>query len=479
MSLQSTTISTIIFDIGDVLCTYTLQPISGESPFNKKLLKNIISSTVWEDYEKGLLSEEECYQRAADVFHTRAEDIRAWLNKARESLVFTPQMISILKGLKLQKQFRLVAMSNISHRDFQFLSSKFDFSIFDHVYTSHMVNQRKPSLSFYQYVLEDIAELPENVLFIDDSQENVASARSLGIHGIVFKDPLSLQAVLLDGFGNVVTKAGNYLKNNAGQLYTITSTGVTFMENFSQLFIYELTGNREIVMLVEKQNTWNFFHGQGILTDLDYPNDLDTTSLALTVMDKPEEVVQSVIDEILKYCTPEGIVMTYFDYTRSQHHDPIVCVNVLTLLHCHGQGHCLPQTLDWVYDVLVTRAYLNGTRYYACGEIFLYFLMRFLKKGATPEIKSKFIPVFTECIQEHLGMNGNALKYAIRILVSNYIGIYDYHSYLQLLNLQQEDGSWGTGWLYKYGKKDIMIGNCGLTTALAMKAITVMHGLQN
>jgi len=43
-----------------------------------------------------------------------------------------------------------------------------------------------------------------------------------------------------------------------------------------------------------------------------------------------------------------------------------------------------------------------------------------------------------------------------------------------LLPLQCEDGGWEIGYIYKYGSSGIRIGNRGLTTALAVKAVEVM-----
>ncbi|THU83813.1 HAD-like protein [Dendrothele bispora CBS 962.96] len=455
MSLSPDHYNTLVFDIGDVLCFYALQKSPHPGKIPAKILKRVISSTMWEDYEKGLIDEKTCYERVSSAFQIDTEDLRTALDEARETLVFRPEMISLLRELKLQGNFQLYAMSNISLPDFHFLATKFDFSIFDRVYTSYAMHERKPDLAFYRRVLAEISGDPEKMIFIDDKPENVLTAKSFGMHAIVFKDPESLWRQLLNLLGNPVHRAKGYLEKNAGQLNTITSTGVTFMENFSQLLIYELTGNRKLVKLVENQRIWNFFQGKGILTDINYPDDLDTTLLALTVMGTPEDVVKSVMKEMVKYQNADGIILTYFDNTRP-HFDPVVCVNVLNLFYLNGQGHQLSQTLDWVYHVLRTHAYVNGTRYYASAEIKVY---------------DMFVPLLKERIQELIGSKGDSSAYAICILVCHYLGIYDHRDFSELLHLQCEDGSWETGWLYKYGKTTTLIGNCGLTTALAMKAV--------
>ena len=40
-----------------------------------------------------------------------------------------------------------------------------------------------------------------------------------------------------------------------------------------------------------------------------------------------------------------------------------------------------------------------------------------------------------------------------------------------LLDLQCDDGGWEGGWLYRHGSTGVKLGNRGVTTALAIKAI--------
>ena len=49
--------------------------------------------------------------------------------------------------------------------------------------------------------------------------------------------------------------------------------------------------------------------GKPLLTTERFPNDLDTTSLALMVTDCDDKVVNSVLDEMLGYVNEDGIIM--------------------------------------------------------------------------------------------------------------------------------------------------------------------------
>lgn len=121
--------------------------------------------------------------------------------------------------------------------------------------------------------------------------------------------------------------------------------------------------------------------------------------------------------------------------------------------------------------MLLNRAYLDGTRYYATAECFLYFVGRLLQRSGDADLHVLLKPLLKERIRERIGVQGDALALAMRILVCDYVGIRDEVDLRTLLPLQCEDGGWEIGWMYKYGSSGICIGNRGLTTALAIKAI--------
>jgi len=45
------------------------------------------------------------------------------------------------------------------------------------------------------------------------------------------------------------------------------------------------------------------------LTTDSYPDDLDTTSIALMTLDYPPEVIHSIMDEMLQYTNEDDIIM--------------------------------------------------------------------------------------------------------------------------------------------------------------------------
>ena len=232
-----------------------------------------------------------------------------------------------------------------------------------------------------------------------------------------------------------------------------------------------------------------------MLTTANFPFDLDTTSIGLTVSNHVDhETKMGVMDEMLTYLNKDGIIQTYFDVTRprigklanfvlemlvaySLYYltDPIVCTNVLTFFHMNGRGHELDATLDWVYSVLQHRAYLDGTLYYYGADTFLFFLSRLL--SISPSVYARFAPLFAERCLERFGAEGDALGLAMRVIAGATVRVRNHVDYERLLRLQEADGSFPLGWVYKYGGADILIGNKGLTTALAVEAVKAIKTL--
>lgn len=125
--------------------------------------------------------------------------------------------------------------------------------------------------------------------------------------------------------------------------------------------------------------------------------------------------------------------------------------------------------------VLEHRAYLDGTRYYETAECFLFFSARLLRKVRDEALHARLAQLLRERVLEREGCPGDALALAMRVIVGAAVGLRLERDLAALLPLQYEDGGWGPGWIYKYGSSDIKIGNRGLTTALALNAITALY----
>ncbi len=235
---------TVIFDIGDVLFSWSSKT---ETSISSKTLRNILSSSTWMDYERGKVTEQNCYDRIGVEFSLDPAEIRKAFDQARDSLQSDNEMISLIRELKANSRGRLrvFAMSNISLPDYDVLQTKpADWSLFDRIFTSGAVGERKPHLGFYRYVLAETQANPHSTIFVDDKPENVLTARSLGLHGIIFDDRSRVTRALRNLLSDPVSRGREYLSSNAKRLQSKTDGGIVLEENFAQLLILEATGDR-------------------------------------------------------------------------------------------------------------------------------------------------------------------------------------------------------------------------------------------
>ena len=164
-------------------------------------------------------------------------------------------------------------------------------------------------------------------------------------------------------------------------------------------------------------------------------------------------------------------MQTYFDRARPRT-DAIVSANVLACFYRFGRGHQLHPTLRLVRSVLHNRSYLQGTRYYPSADCCLFFIARLLGASSDAHLQATLRPLLTERTRERVRQDGNALDLASRILACSSLGIECGMDRRALMDLQCEDGGWEAGWIYRFGSTGVRLGNKGVTTAMAVKALS-------
>lgn len=402
-------------------------------------------------------------------------------------------------------------MSNISRPDYEIIRAKdcFDcWDVFDRIFTSSEAGMAKPELRFYQHVLTLVGSCPQETIFVDNDENNVLAAQSLGFYeSIVFEREgyAALRKSLFNAvkINTAAQRGRDWLwsqVSGGGYLYSEVSTcDVKIRENFSQLILYETLGDEAKELLSVRcdgsKTTWNYFIESPFGHSGDaksYPDDVDTTSYALklsknlpAVIGLPESSKQhstvakaanAVLDRMLgpEQITADGVIKVYFDATRDRV-DPTVCVNVVRLFFAYGRGSDpgLQPTWQWIKNVLLNRAYMGGTRYYHTPEAFLYFFARLLYENPASAQVQEMASLLRQRISETINMEtgGDAMTLSMRLLAGYYCGISNMNDMRRLLALQHDDGSFGTGWLCRYGKSQVLLGSRFLTVALAVRAI--------
>lgn len=156
-------------------------------------------------------------------------------------------------------------------------------------------------------------------------------------------------------------------------------------------------------------------------------------------------------------------------------------MNVVRLFYAYRRGldPGLEATKQWIWEVLLHRAYTDGTRYYHQPDVFLYFFSRLLAENPGSDLHrdGAGLRLLAMRLKERINIAADPMGLAMRVLACQLVGLGSQAEgdLVRLLAAQQVDGSFEVGWLCQYGKTGIKLGHRGLTTALAIKAVEAIR----
>ena len=199
-NIQSKKDKILIFDIGGVVLFFDhmlicerLSRLSGYS--TSEIYKLIFIGGLEKLYDEGKISSKEFYKRiirALKVNIPLYEFYEIWSDIFEENTEVS-QLISWLK----KKKYKIYLLSNTNELHYRYVKNKFSIiKEFDEYFLSYNIGYRKPDLKIFQKVLEK-SKLPvNNYIYINDKEEYVSVAKSIGMIGIIFKSSNQLKKEL-------------------------------------------------------------------------------------------------------------------------------------------------------------------------------------------------------------------------------------------------------------------------------------------
>jgi len=102
------------------------------------------------------------------------------------------RMVNIIKELR-KKGIKCYLATNQEKYRTQYMNNHMGFEeLFDHVFSSADIGYKKPEREFYKFILDEIKNEhrinPHEIMFFDDSQENVDEAKKLDIDAHFYKN---------------------------------------------------------------------------------------------------------------------------------------------------------------------------------------------------------------------------------------------------------------------------------------------------
>lgn len=157
----------------------------------------------WAEFEVAKIDEAEFVRRffprpdadAVGAAGGRAFDLDAFHRVRRESYRFLPGMRELL--CELGGLVPRVMASNYPVWIEELRVSHGLDALFDGIYASHHLGERKPDAAFFEKLLARIERKPSECFFIDDRAQNCEAAERLGIRSHRFVDAPSLRAQLV------------------------------------------------------------------------------------------------------------------------------------------------------------------------------------------------------------------------------------------------------------------------------------------
>lgn len=185
-------ITTIIFDIGNVLADFAWEAHYRRFGFNEEIFERLANATVkspmWNENDRGVLSDEELMQGYIDNDPGIEKEIRLALADKGTMVIRNDYAIPWIQKLK-EKGYRCLYLSNFSRKAHKDCAAALDFLPYmDGGILSYQEKIIKPMPEIYQLLIDRYDLTPEECVFLDDTPRNLEAAEKFGIHTILFED---------------------------------------------------------------------------------------------------------------------------------------------------------------------------------------------------------------------------------------------------------------------------------------------------
>lgn len=180
-------IKNIVFDFGDIfinlnkVAVYEHLARFGYSELTPEM------DRIAKAYEVGNMSSEKFISELNKLIPnaSRSEITTAWNSIL---LDFPESRLRFLEQLQKENSHRLFLLSNTNELHISWVKEAMGIerwnrfkACFEKFYLSHEIHMRKPNTEIFDFVLEENKLVPNETLFIDDTQENTDAAAYIGI----------------------------------------------------------------------------------------------------------------------------------------------------------------------------------------------------------------------------------------------------------------------------------------------------------
>ena len=183
-------ITTIIFDIGNVLVDFSWKEYIAGFGFSREVQEKISKATMlseaWDEFDRGVLEVEDIIKMFIENDSSIEKEIRLICEDIHDMLGRRDYAIPWIKELK-EKGYKVLYLSNFSRKAEVECAHTLDFLPYmDGGILSYQEKVIKPEPEIYQILIDRYNLVPDECVFMDDKEINCEGARKAGIHAIVF-----------------------------------------------------------------------------------------------------------------------------------------------------------------------------------------------------------------------------------------------------------------------------------------------------
>lgn len=184
-------INTVVFDIGNVLTDFAWKEFLEAKGYDEAMIQRIANASVrsndWIEYDKGNLTNDGIVEKFAENDPEIGDIIKETFSNIDGIILKREKTIPWIRALKAAG-YKVLYLSNFSKQALEGNADALDF--IDETdggilsYRDHVV---KPDPAIYKLLEERYSLVPEKTVFIDDVEENIQTALSLGWNGIIYE----------------------------------------------------------------------------------------------------------------------------------------------------------------------------------------------------------------------------------------------------------------------------------------------------
>jgi epoxide hydrolase-like predicted phosphatase len=185
-------IRAVEFDIGDVL--RFLLDLDADGPMEAQLGLSPGEidkrmEDIWMGAGIGTVTLDELHQALRDRLGMDEQQVEAYMADSWRWYVGIPntELLEYARGLRPRYRTGLLSNGSVGAREREHAAYGYG-DIFDEIIYSFEVGLMKPDPRIYVLACARLDVLPEEMVFVDDVEENVAAAREVGIHAVHYRD---------------------------------------------------------------------------------------------------------------------------------------------------------------------------------------------------------------------------------------------------------------------------------------------------